>query len=177
MAHEFKLPATLVGPTDLARLKRELAAFDEQQHQAELKAKSSGNKADAGRAGKLLSEIAENNGFDLNDSKKRQELLDELDTILKTAPTITMSFAVDPSSAFMSKVVEWLRTSIHPQVLVRIGLQPNIAAGCVLRTPSKIYDFSLRSKFTEQRPELIRRLQLTTRPTTSLKAPSQEAPA
>ncbi len=158
MAHNIlKLPATIVGPADLARAKRDLDTYNEHQHQAELREKSTG-KAETVHAGRVISELAALNDYELNDIKQRTQLLTDLEQALKLAPTVTMSFAVDPSAAFMAKIVDWLRSSINPQTLIRVGLQPNIAAGCVLRTSSKIYDFSLRHKLDEQRPLLIQQI-------------------
>jgi hypothetical protein len=66
-----------------------------------------------------------------------------------------MSFASDPSAVFTVKIVIWLRTNIHPYLLLQVGLEPRIAAGCIVRTPNKQYDFSLRRHFTDQREQLI----------------------
>lgn len=166
MAHDFRLPTSVVGPADLVRLKRDLEGLDNEQDQAKLRARK-GGKSEVAEAGKVLSELAATNELDLHKAADRQQLLDHLTTAIKSAPTVTMSFAVDPSTAFMAKVVDWLRSSIHPLILVRVGLQPSIAAGCTLRTTSKIYDFSLRSKFTAQRPMLIKRLHQSDQKATS----------
>jgi hypothetical protein len=125
------------------------------------------------RLGRLYTELAALNGYDLTNDGQRAELLASIEDTLNNAPTVTLSFAVDPSADVMLKLVEWFRRSVHPQVLIRIGLQPNIAAGCILRTPSKLYDFSLRRHFTEQRLLLVRRLQESLRPqAVSLQAPA-----
>lgn len=176
MAREFRLPISVVGPADVARLKRDLEAFDDQLHQAALRAKS-GSPVTVGHPGRVFGELADLNGCDLQQPNGRQELLSGLETLQASAPVITMSFAADPSAVFISKIVEWLRANIHPQLLVRVGLQPSIAAGCTIRTTSALYDFSLRSKFAEQRPVLIRRIRETTAKEVTTKAPSKEAPA
>ena len=66
-----------------------------------------------------------------------------------------ISFAADPSASFTEKIVAWFRENIHPNILVQIGLQPNIAAGCVVRTANKIFDFSLRENFNQSQQSLI----------------------
>ncbi|MDB5169757.1 MAG: hypothetical protein JWN82_153 [Candidatus Saccharibacteria bacterium] len=157
MAHELQLPLSVIGPADVVRLRRSLEQFNDQEQQAALRTKS-GATADQGQAGRILHELATANKRDIGVATDRQALLTELEALLKTAPKITMSFAVEPSAAFMTKIVGWFRTSIHPMVLIRVGLQPNIAAGCTVQTGGKVYDFSLRSKFTEQRAMLIERL-------------------
>ncbi len=157
MARELLLPLSVVGPSDVMRLRRNLEQFDEQQHQAELRAKAGADVKEV-QPGQLIRELAESNKCDLAKASERAALLADLEEALKTAPTITMSFATEPSAAFMNKIVSWFRVSVHPSLLIRVGLQPTIAAGFVLRTGGKVYDFSLRNKFTEQRSVLIERL-------------------
>jgi len=69
-----------------------------------------------------------------------------------------MSLSADPSTRFLEKLVTWLRREIHPQVLLTIGLQPTLGAGCVLRTPNRQFDFSLRQDFAKKRDLLIGKL-------------------
>ena len=81
--------------------------------------------------------------------------MDFLKKVQEEAPAIHMSFAADPSSGFTAKIVGWLRANIHPLTLLQIGLQPTIAAGCVVRTTNHVFDLSLRSKFAAQQQLLI----------------------
>lgn len=171
----LRLPAVIIGPADLARVKRQLESFNETQHQAELRGDKS--SADAARLGKLINDVAVLNNCDLHNAEQRETLLTSMEQTLKLAPVVTISFASDPSADFMATIVDWFRTSVNPQTLIRIGLQPNIAAGCIVRTSSKLYDFSLRSRFSEQRSLLVQRLQDITRPKATIQAPTVEAPA
>jgi F0F1-type ATP synthase delta subunit len=50
----------------------------------------------------------------------------------------------------LEKILLWLRQNVHPQVLLQVGLQPAIAAGCVLRTTNKIFDMSLKAHLSQQ---------------------------
>lgn len=177
MAHELQLPLSVVGPIDVMRLRRSLEEFDEQQRQAALRAKVGAAVADV-QPGQLVRELAAANKCDLAKAADRQALLADLEATLKTAPTVTMSFASEPSAAFIGKVVEWFRSDVHPSLLIRVGLQPSIAAGCVLQTGGKVYDFTLRNRFTEQRSVLIDRLhqqKLVTQPAPA--APPASIPA
>jgi F0F1-type ATP synthase delta subunit len=69
-----------------------------------------------------------------------------------------MSFAADPSASFSAKIVGWLRANIHPLSLLEIGLQPTIAAGCIVRTTNKVFDLSLRNRFSEHTELLLKSL-------------------
>jgi F0F1-type ATP synthase delta subunit len=59
----------------------------------------------------------------------------------------------------MQKIVTWWRENIDPFVLVEIGLQPNIAAGCLVRTSNRQYDFSLRRRLQAKKADLAKYLE------------------
>ncbi|HSW36786.1 MAG TPA: hypothetical protein VLG37_00250 [Candidatus Saccharimonadales bacterium] len=157
MAHKLKLPALMTSPSDVGRVRREIESLDDYLTQASLR-KPGTNLAQLPKTSRLLSELAELNGLNLLQAEGRQQLVAFLDSLSKTAPILHFSFATDPSAAFLNKIVIWLRQNIHPLILVRVGLQPNIAAGCGLRTANHYYDFSLRERFTKQRPLLLKAL-------------------
>ncbi|HEX7368435.1 MAG TPA: hypothetical protein VF261_02155 [Candidatus Saccharimonadales bacterium] len=154
------LPNLVVGPGDVSRLHRELEALDEYLRQASLRGGE--DKADEVRLPKLsrsLDELAGLNKLDLLDEGQRDQAKQFLQALLKHAPVVHVSFAADPSSAFMDKIITWFRQNVHPRLLVRVGLQPTIAAGCVLRTPNHYYDFSLRQHFVHQKSLLLQKLE------------------
>jgi len=154
----MRLPPAVVGPVDIGRLHRELTALDEFLSQAALR---HSEPQDLPRTSKLLEELSKQNTLNLLDAKDRQRLREFIQPANPKMPVLHMSFAADPSPVFLNKLVSWLRTEIHPLALLQIGLQPSIAAGCVLRTTNKYFDFSLRKNFTEKRGELIKRLEAT----------------
>lgn len=158
MAHEaeakqLQLPTLVFGVAEVRRLQRELDSLDELLQAARLR--GGGRQGPLPRLSRLLEALAEENNKQLLKEEDRQELLEFLANIEKTAPWVHMSFASDPSSAFLAKVTSWLRSNIHPHALLRVGLQPTIAAGCVLRTANKTFDFSLRNRFIERRGMLV----------------------
>lgn len=60
------------------------------------------------------------------------------------APVVRFTFANDPTTDFLARLVTWLRQESGHFVLVRYGVQPTIAAGCLMYTPARRYDFTLR---------------------------------
>lgn len=149
------LPNLVAGPRDVSRLHRELEALDEYVRQANLR----GGEVRLPKTSRLLDELAQLNKLDLLSEEQREHAKQFLLMLLKHAPVVHISFAADPSSAFMDKIIGWFRQNVHPQLLVRVGLQPTIAAGCVVRTPNHLYDFSLRQHFARQKPLLIQKLE------------------
>lgn len=153
---ELKLPVLVFGVVEVRRLKRELEALDEFIRQSAIR--EPGTQPALPRLSRLLEAIATDNSRNLLQESDREEIRQFLIGIEKSAPTVHISFASDPSSAFIAKLVTWLRGSIHPQVLLQIGLQPTIAAGCIIRTPNKVFDLSLRQNLMNQRSKLIEAL-------------------
>lgn len=162
MAHEtpkvhhiaqLVLPATITGLTDVTRLQREAETLDEYLRQAALR--KGGHATEMPKIPVMLDDIATANHLNLLQAADRQKLADFLQQLQTKAPVVHMSFASELSTEFTSKIVTWLRQNIHPMLLVQVGLQPSIAAGCTLRTTNKVFDFSLRQYFVQNRQLLV----------------------
>lgn len=159
MAHEntkYTLPSIIVTPIDLGRLQRELAEVDDFLMQANLR--TPGEPIRMPKASRELDDIAKNYSLNILDKSDRQALMDEFSKVKKQAPVLHVSFATEPPAAFLQKLISWLRREIHPLILVQIGLQPSIAAGCTVRTANRYFDFSLRRHLVARRDVLIKRL-------------------
>lgn len=146
------LPTSIVSPTDIARLLREIQNIDEFFRQSEIRVGGTPNSLP--RYSRLLDELVVGNNLNLLQRDHRQWLEAAMTRIKETAPVLHMSFSVDPPGAYVQKIVTWLRENIGPMVLVSVGLQPNIGAGCVVRTTNKAFDFSLR-KFFDSKHEFF----------------------
>ena len=144
----LKLPPSVVGQADVMRLSRELSALDDFFVTA--KAQAAGSTSPLPRSTRSLDALAKENGANLLDEKSRHTLAAQLDSVYKEAPNFHISFAVEASPKALEKILGWMRQNIHPQLLLQVGLQPTIAAGCMLRTTNKIFDMSLRSTLNAQ---------------------------
>ncbi len=152
------LPVGVVGMIDLGRLIRELERLESKLTSEEIR---TGVEIELPKLSALLDQLAEANKLDLRDDHARQSLLAFLKLLRKEAPKIHMSFSADPSPQFLEKLMKWLRVNIHPHVLVAVGLQPGIGAGCVLRTTNRYFDMSLGKSFADKRELLMKRLRET----------------
>lgn len=151
---KFVLPLTVVGPADVNRLQLELEALEDhlrQQTQTEQVPKLP-------KMSRMLDSLAEHNTADLLQQADRDRLEAFLKALQQHAPTIHISFAAEPSAVFTQKVLTWLRGNISSYILLQIGLQPTIAAGCVVRTTNKIFDMSLRQYLSDSRHLLVEAL-------------------
>jgi F0F1-type ATP synthase delta subunit len=158
-ARQLALPNSVVGPVDLGRLLRELETIENALMQLRLQTK---DKLKLPATSRLLDQTIELNKLDLLEPADLQKLQQFLHHTKETAPVLHISFGADPSVIFTQKLVLWLRQEIDPSVLLTIGLQPSIGAGCMVRTTNKHFDFSLRERFTKQRQLLIEQLQVVT---------------
>ncbi len=152
MADKQILPASITGRTDLTRLSHDLQMFDEQMQQQAIKKVA---KQPTPEMSELLQTVSNDLKLDLKKSEDRDSLKQLLDETLKSSPAIHMSFAAVPSPAFMQKIVAWFRKEIHPSALIQVGLQPDIAAGCIVRTANKQFDLSLRQSLQAKQALLI----------------------
>jgi hypothetical protein len=152
----MQLPLQVASPVDVGRLLRELEAIDDLLTQAGLRGDDAHVKLP--KTTGLLDQTILLNKVNLAEAADRQKLTTFLKAIKAKAPLLHISFSADPSTAFIDKLLTWLRKELHPNVLLTIGLQPNIGAGCIVRSMNKYFDFSLRQDFAGKRAMLLEKL-------------------
>lgn len=150
----LRIPIEIVSPTDVGRVVRELEAVDEQLRQAEIRQ----TQPTLPQLSKLLDSVITTNNIDLMNTDQRERLVKAMTTFSKVAPVVHISFSTDPPGSYLQSVVKWLRENIDMSILVRVGLQPSIGAGCVVRTTNQSFDFSLRQFFQQKRTFFARKL-------------------
>lgn len=162
MAHDkYELPLSIVSQGDASRVRREIHDLDDYIKQTKLRQPGSPLQR-LPKTSKSLNDFANVNKLNLLLEKDRLTAIAFLEDLAEQAPLVHISFAVDPSASFTAKITKWFRDNINPLILVNIGLEPTIAAGCTVRTDNHFHDFSLRQHFDHQRPLLINKLRGTT---------------
>ncbi len=144
----LQLPISVVSRVDVGRLLREVETLDDFLKQSAIR--EPGTPVKLPRTSRLFDETINANQLNVLHEEDRQRLKSFLTEVRSSAPTLHMSFSADPSPMFTQKLITWLRSELHPVVLLQVGLQPNIGAGCVVRTTNKYFDFSLRNRFKEK---------------------------
>lgn len=157
MARKYVLPLLVVGPADVRRLMLEMERLEEFLQRASLNLKD--GEAKLPKTSRILDSMVELNEADLLKPDDREGIRAFLTSLTQHAPVVHISFAAEPSAAFIGKIVEWMRLNIAHYLLVQVGLQPSIAAGCVLRTTNKLFDMSLRQYLRSNRGILLESLQ------------------
>jgi len=139
---KFKLPALVAGQVEVARLIRELDQINDSLLQLNLR--SGGSSVKIPKTSYLMEKTIQLNKLNLLHKTDRATLARNLKSIHDKAPVMHISFGAEPSSAFVEKLMNWLRGEIHPELLLTIGLQPTLGVGCIVRTTNKYFDLSLR---------------------------------
>lgn len=153
----LNLPDRIVSSSDLIKAARELEKIDDFLYQTRLR--MPGRPVTLPKSSKTLDDLANANDVSLLDEEKRRALLKSMQELIEKSPIMHMSFASEPSSIFMEKIIRWGRKNVHPHLLINIGLQPSVMVGCEIRTTNKVFDLSLRNKFKQMREVLINKLE------------------
>lgn len=149
----LKLPIGLISRVDIARLLRELNTLEDFFIAANNRI--AGTSIEPPRVTRMLGALAEENRCNLLEANTRKTLTAKLNQVREHAPQVHISFASEPSPKALEHLTAWFRTSVHPQLLLQVGLQPSIATGCMLRTPNKFFDMSLRAHLIKQEEYLV----------------------
>ncbi|CAN5382854.1 hypothetical protein BH10PAT3_BH10PAT3_2590 [soil metagenome] len=145
------LPIQILTKGDISRLGREVDSLEVFFTQASIKGATAKTVPQVSQ--QLNALIGENN-LNLIHKTDRTKLKEFMAMLRLSAPVVHASFAVDPKPDFLMKIVGWFRREAHPYVLLQIGLQPSIAAGCVFRTTNKYFDFSFKKHFEDSKAKL-----------------------
>ena len=152
----FRLPNSVVQKIDISRLVREVESLDGDLVAADVRAKS-GVKTDWQPVlSEQLTDFLVLNKLQIGDSQQRTQLVAAMRKLKDSVPVIHMTFASNADQESLKSIVEWLRSSVHLQAVIAIGLQPDLVGGVHVRTSNRAHDLSIRAKLKASRG-LIRR--------------------
>ena len=148
---QMVLPVQILTQADVSRLNRELDAIETFFSEAAIKGATTKSVP---QTSQLLTVLCNENSLNLLKVEDRRSATAFLQMLRAKAPIVHASFATDPKPDFLMKLMIWFRKEAHPYVLFKVGLQPSIAAGCVLRTDNKYYDLSFKEHFRKSKEKL-----------------------
>jgi F0F1-type ATP synthase delta subunit len=157
-AATFILPSALVGRADLSRLLRELEALDNDLESQRARSHSKTVAYQLPNMSQTLSEFLETNKIDIANDHDRMDLRTQLRKLKDHAPVVHLTFATDTDPDSLQQVVAWIRSQLHPQALMSIGLQPSLIGGVYIRTPNHVHDFSMRAHMKDSRIIIVQAL-------------------
>lgn len=142
---DFVLPPSVVTKVDVSRLVSEAERVDNELTTAAVRASAGTPAQGTPTASEQLITFLQQNQLNMNDSLQRTAIIKQLRKLKDSAPVIHMTFAVEADRESLMQLAQWLRTSVHPQAVIAVGLQPALIAGVYLRTPNHVKDLSLRA--------------------------------
>lgn len=157
---DLVLPPSVVSKTDLSQLVNEAEQVDNELTAGAVRAKAGGTQQTMPVISGQLDDFLRLNKltFDTN-GRSRSDLIKQLRLLKDKAPVIHMTFAVIADRESLGRLADWVRTSVHPQALIAVGLQPALVAGVYLRTPNHVHDLSLRAALSGSREVLVKELE------------------
>lgn len=146
---EFALPLSILGAAELNRIYRELELLDDFLRQDTVR--SPGQQLKMPSTTRVMDEFCRTNEVNMLDEAEREAVKIFLKKMKKSAPVVHISFAVEASPAFITKILRWIRENIHPHALLQVGMTPSIVGGCIVRTTNQVFNFGLKQKFDEHK--------------------------
>ncbi len=156
---EFILPSNVVTKIDVSRLLSEVERVDNELTTAAVRAKVTPDEHVEVAFSEQLHDFMNRNDFTLDSSHNRSELIKQLRLLKDSVPVIHMTFAVSADPESLQQLIQWVRTSVHPQAVIAVGLQPALVAGVYVRTPNQVHDFSMRTALKNGHDVLLKELE------------------
>lgn len=154
----FVLPPSVVSKVDIAHLLGELEQIDGEQIEAAAREKAGAPGRVEIALSRSLAEFLEQNNQKIEDGQTRAQLIKQLRAFKESIPVVHMTFAVPADRGSLQQLVQWFRTSVHPQAVIEVGLQPALVAGVSIRTPNHVHDFSMRAMLKKNHGMLVKEL-------------------
>lgn len=156
---DFILPASIISKVDLSHLVSEIERVDGSLTTAAVRAKVGSDEHAPLTLSPQLTDFLAQNNLTLDEGHVRAGLIKQVRQLKDTVPVIHLTFATAADSESLGQLAQWLRTSIHPQAVIAVGLQPGLIAGVYARTANHVHDMSLRAMLSSGRDVLVKELE------------------
>ena len=148
---DLALPSSLATRSDLQRVIAEIERIDNSLNSAQIHEQIGHPADDSLTTSKQLADLLQINDIDIKNGEDRSRLLHDARHLKITAPVIHVTFATSADNDELTKIIDWVRQSVHPMAVLAVGLQPSLIGGVYIRTTNKVFDFSVRSQLANGR--------------------------
>jgi hypothetical protein len=156
----MQLPAGIYSPEQLKACGLELDEVIAWRRRQEIKQRS--GIPQSGGEPPLSHELGEliggPHGLRVMTTLQLEQLQEQIRVWLRQ-PVTHITFPVPPSGPTKVEMVKWFRSQVSPTALVKFEVNRNVVGGCVVRTPSRIFDFSFRTQLLKNKdriPQLLK---------------------
>lgn len=149
-----KLPPSIYSPDQLSSVTWELSRLISVLRKEAIRStvtKSSTKNEAITEITVLLQDLLKASNVAQDDQLKLEQLHKEIKTLRDDAPSIRIILAAFPASSIKAQLVKWLRKEVSPQLLCVFSVRGDIGGGVIIRTNSKQFDFSFKSKLIGNR--------------------------
>ena len=157
---EFVLPASVVSKADITRLVLEMEQVDNELTTAAVRARTGAVVSSDIALSQQLTDFLVQNQLTLDNGNFRGELVKHLRVLKDSVPIIHMTFAVTADHESLKQLAAWVRSTLHPQAVIDVKLQPALLGGAHVRTANRIFDLSLRSLLAGHRNLIVKDLEV-----------------
>jgi hypothetical protein len=141
----MNLPYDIHSPDQISALTMELRHYIDAQRDAS-------RRSDHGAGGTHHTVSAGLNSLlEASGGATGQQLLDEMEALLKNAPTVHLITAIQPGHQLKLQITQWFRTNVHEHTLLTFAERRDLGGGIVVRSGSRIYDFSFKRKILDNK--------------------------
>ena len=153
------LPSSVVTKRDVSRMVTEAERIDSEMTTATVHAHIANGMVQSPAFSGQFSDFLTQNKLVFEESGARTELIQQLRKLKDAAPVVHLTLAVQADPESLQQLTQWFRNSVHPQVVVAVGLQPALVAGVYVRTPNRVLDYSLRHALEGKHSMLVGELE------------------
>ncbi len=156
----YVLPLSVMTRSDLRRLVNEIETIDMSLTTDALRRRSATKDIVAPiTVSSQLSDFIAANRLDLRDARARAQVIAEIRLLKMSAPVVHLTFATSVTTETLGKMMQWLRSSLSQQVVMTVGLQPELIGGVVVRTANRIFDLSVKAQLANSRQIIVKELE------------------
>jgi hypothetical protein len=156
---EYVLPPQIISKIDVSHLVAEMERVDSDLTAAAVRATQGVQSQAIAPLAPQLMDFLVKNQLKIDDARMRSDIIKNLRLLRDKAPVIHMTFAVSADTESLMQLVQWMRTNLHPQAVITVGLQPGLVAGVYMRTPNHVHDLSLKAKLAANRGLLLKEVE------------------
>lgn len=156
----IELPASIVGLRDLRTCVKVLERLTSQlvNESIQIKAGIEDKTASPAALPEMLQELVTLSGMGVNSERQSEALKKQLLELVQHAPRIQLQFASEPDATMKRRLVAWLRSNIHRNLLIDIHVNPGVGGGFIVETTQRRYDFSWRTYLEHQSEHLTQKI-------------------
>jgi hypothetical protein len=159
----LKLPDSLCSPKDLRAVIIDVRAYAKWYAQEAIKQRVTAGKGPIASPPTVSEEatrvlVAWADGGTL-DAAAIEGLIKALENLDRTAPRLTITLAAPPAGDVRRSLVGWCRQNLSPDMLVSFRFNRSLLGGMVVRSGSRIYDWSFCRSILANKdafPEVLR---------------------